>query len=97
MPGTCRRFIWRATKRKRPPGQIARVLLGNAISEGRTGDVFIARASVGIESRAGWTATVYGDNIGNFSGATAPGFGAFDQYLSQARPRTIGLQLEFRY
>lgn len=78
-------------------GQVTRVLLGSAVSEGRTGDVFIPRASIALESRAGWTATLYGDNLTNFSSPIAPGFGAFEQYLSQARPRTFGVQFEYRY
>lgn len=78
-------------------GQIVRVLLGNAVSQGRSGDVFIPRASLALESKDGWTATLYGENLSNFRGAIAPGFGAFEQYLSRARPRTIGLQLEYKY
>jgi iron complex outermembrane recepter protein len=77
--------------------QLSRLLLGSAVIEGRTGSVFLPKASVSLEADAGWTATLFTDNLTNFRGALSPGFGNLEQYYGRARPRTFGLQLEYRY
>lgn len=77
--------------------QQSRLLLGSVVTEGRSGEVFLPKASFALESRDGWTATVYADNISNFRGSLSPGFGSLPQYFGRARPRTFGLQLEYKY
>jgi outer membrane receptor protein involved in Fe transport len=88
------RFATSATYTSR---QSSVLLLGTDATVGRSGNVFLPKASFAIDSEAGWTATTYVDNFTNYRGVTAPGFGSLAQYFGRARPRTFGLQLELKY
>jgi outer membrane receptor protein involved in Fe transport len=77
--------------------QLNRVLLRGAIREGKSDKAFIAKTSFSVEARSGWVATLYADNLTNFRGISMPGYADFSQFYSRIRPRTIGLQLEFKY
>lgn len=59
-------------------------------------DMLIARASVSIESEAHWSATLFVDNLNDEDGSpVVPS--AFADWDARVRPRTIGLQIEYRY
>ncbi|WBX84178.1 TonB-dependent receptor [Sphingosinicella microcystinivorans] len=73
------------------------LLLNGAATAGRSDNVFLAKASLAVESREGWTASLYADNITNYRKILNPGFGDLAQYYGRARPRTFGVQLEFKY
>jgi len=57
--------------------------------------LLIARASLAIESVSGWTATLFVENLND---EDDPGIGLFNvpDWPQRTRPRTIGLQLEYR-
>jgi len=58
-------------------------------------DVSLVRASVGIESGTHWSAALFGDNLTNEEGISRDQFSPrWNTYL---RPRTIGVQFEYRY
>jgi outer membrane receptor protein involved in Fe transport len=77
--------------------QQSRVLLGTVVTVGDSDSAFVPEASFSLESRHGWTATVFGQNLSNFHGVASPGFGGLTEYYGRLRPRTIGFQLEFKY
>jgi outer membrane receptor protein involved in Fe transport len=59
-------------------------------------DLLMTRASLSLRSPRHWTATLFAENLNNEHGAQGRVF-AFDENLSvRVRPRTIGLQLEYR-
>lgn len=53
------------------------------------------RASIGVEAPSGWTASIFGDNLGNEKGLDRDQFSP--RWNTQMQPRTIGLQFDFRY
>ena len=58
-------------------------------------DVSLVRASVGIESATHWSAAFFADNLTNEEGISRDQFSSrWNTYL---RPRTIGVQFEYRY
>ena len=58
--------------------------------------ILTSRASVSVEFDR-WTAMLFGDNLSNERGATAVMFpGVVPDWQSRLRPRTIGLQVEYR-
>lgn len=77
--------------------QDSRLLLGALVTQGTSSKALLPKASFAIESDDGWVATLYADNIGNFRGSLSPGFGSLQQYYGRARPRSFGLQLEYKY
>jgi outer membrane receptor protein involved in Fe transport len=68
----------------------------NATTFSTSDDIRIVRASLGIESSNNWTASLFAENLGNEEEFTAR-----DQFSSDwntsLRPRTIGLQIEYRF
>jgi len=69
---------------------------GNIIKE--PGDnITIARASFAVDAGTNWTASLYGENLFNESGAYVRrvyGFG--EDWSPRPRPRTVGLQFDYR-
>jgi outer membrane receptor protein involved in Fe transport len=59
-------------------------------------DIAIARASFSLEAADHWTAMLYVDNLNNEYDTVVPQFGVPD-WSSRVRPRTVGLQFEYRY
>jgi iron complex outermembrane receptor protein len=74
-----------------------RVLLGPAADLGRGDSEFIPRASFSLSSKSGWRGTLYGDNLSNYQKSPIPGYGSLPEYYGRVRPRTVGLQLEYRH
>jgi iron complex outermembrane receptor protein len=74
-----------------------RVLLGSAVAEGRGAAEFIPRAAISVISKAGWTGTLFADNFSNYQKSPVPGYGTFPQYYERVRPRTVGMQIEYKY
>ena len=74
-----------------------RVLLGPAANVGRGDPEFIPRASFSLSSKSGWRGTLYGDNLSNYQKSPTPGYGNLPEYYGRVRPRTVGLQLEYKY
>jgi iron complex outermembrane receptor protein len=56
----------------------------------------IARTSLAIESPHGWTAVAFIDNV-NDENAAGPGLFGVPEWVQRSRPRTYGVQLEFRF
>jgi iron complex outermembrane recepter protein len=58
-------------------------------------DQLFVRANLSLASANHWTATLFADNLNNEAGSPSRDF---DELLStRVRPRTLGLQLEYRY
>jgi iron complex outermembrane receptor protein len=74
-----------------------RVLLGPAANVGRGDPEFIPRASFSLSSKSGWRGTLYGDNLSNYQKSPTPGYGNLAEYYGRVRPRTVGLQLEYKH
>ena len=73
--------------------QVFRTTFGRGTSD----EILIARTSFGIESTNNWTATLYIDNVNNEDGIlVGTPFGVPD-WQTRTRPRTMGLQLEYRF
>ncbi|WP_447762074.1 TonB-dependent receptor [Sphingopyxis panaciterrae] len=73
----------------------ARLLVAGAAQSYLSDEPLLARASIGLESPDNWTASIYAENIGGWNGITQPPFDISQQY--RVRPRSFGLQFEFRY
>ncbi|MBO9694926.1 MAG: TonB-dependent receptor [Sphingopyxis sp.] len=73
----------------------ARLLVAGAARGFISDAPLLARGSIGLESPDNWTASLYVENIGNWDGITQPPTDISQQY--RVRPRTFGLQFEFRY
>lgn len=57
--------------------------------------LLISRASLAVEAPHGWIGTFFIDNLGNERSSSV--VGAAPEVQSRIRPRTIGLQFEYRY
>lgn len=55
----------------------------------------IARVSATLKAPAHWSATLYCDNINNYSRSPFPEFPGIDEWSERVRPRTYGLQFEY--
>jgi outer membrane receptor protein involved in Fe transport len=77
--------------------QGTRALTSGVVNYGESDAAVVPQATFSIASDHGWTASVFGQNLGNFHGVTAPGNGGFVEYYARMRPRTVGLQLEYKY
>jgi iron complex outermembrane receptor protein len=64
---------------------------------GQADAILIARASFAISSSAHWATTIYVDNLNNNHGIVEQAPFAVPFWAVRPRPRTIGLQLEYRY
>lgn len=64
---------------------------------GQADEITIARASFSVHSPARWTATLYGDNLNNEDGAIQQAPFNVADWTVRPRPRTLGLQLEYRF
>lgn len=62
--------------------------------------MFIVRASYAVESASGWSASVFAENLTNEQGSPV-GFpfvpGIVTDHDARIRPRTIGVQVEYRF
>lgn len=73
------------------------VLLGIVANTGRGDALFTSRVALSIASTSNWMATLFVDNLNNYQEAPVTNYGTFVQYFGRVRPRTAGLQLEYRY
>lgn len=63
-------------------------------------DITLAQASVSLNGPSGWMASLFVDNLANWDGATFRGDSVAQPYpwlRNRVRPRTVGLQLEYRF
>jgi iron complex outermembrane recepter protein len=75
----------------------ARRLVGAAIATSIGDSMLVARASFSVEAPAGWTATLFADNIFNEENAFLnDNLGNVNRDI-RTRPRTIGVQVEFGF
>lgn len=58
--------------------------------------LLIGRTSFSVTADTGWTASLFVDNLSNENGIPTPFLGVTDLDM-RIRPRTVGLQLEYRY
>jgi iron complex outermembrane recepter protein len=63
---------------------------------GQADSLLISRASVSLASPSKWTASLYGDNLNNEDGIIQKAPFAVPDWALRPRPRTLGLQVEFR-
>lgn len=71
---------------------------GNQLSPASGDSMLIARASVSVLSADHWETTLFGDNLSNEEGAiNRDFFSPLGRMGSRVRPRTIGIQLEYRF
>jgi iron complex outermembrane recepter protein len=73
------------------------VLLGSAADVGRGDSEIISRARFSVISKNGWTGTLFGDNLNNYQKSPEPGYGSLAEYYGRVRPRTVGIQAEYKY
>jgi len=66
---------------------------GVAIESGD--DWWVARTSISLGAAEKWTATLFVDNLNNEQGKVYPGASFTDEWAPRARPRTMGVQLEY--
>ena len=59
--------------------------------------IVIGRAGLSIEEPHHWTTTLYIDNLNNERGSPVRAFVGADNYDARVRPRTIGLQIQYRF
>jgi len=72
--------------------------LAGTLSLPNTGDsMTIARTSFSIDSPDHWRATVFVDNVANERGAPLDALGNGADYRERVRPRTAGVQLDYKY
>jgi iron complex outermembrane recepter protein len=57
--------------------------------------VTLLRATIGVESPSGWTASIFGDNLSNEKGVSRDQFSP--RWNTALRPRTIGVQFDYKY
>jgi iron complex outermembrane recepter protein len=74
-----------------------RSIAGTQSIEWEGDPMLIARASLSLSSRTGWTATLFSENIGNEQGAPLVNPGAFRDWDARIRPRTTGVQFDYRF
>ncbi len=75
--------------------QITRTFFGGP-SAGTSDDVIVGRVSFAVDATR-WGAVLFVNNVNDERGATVvPPFGAAD-WNSHVRPRTVGVQLEYRF
>jgi outer membrane receptor protein involved in Fe transport len=78
--------------------QSYRSITSGALLVKRSDDVFMCRARAALDFAERWTATLYGDNLTDWHGVTADMFpGDVPDWKARVRPRTVGLQLEYRF
>lgn len=59
-------------------------------------EIFLAGARVSVEAPGGWTGTLYADNLNDER--DSPNLsGSVPEWSERFRPRTVGLQLEYRF
>jgi iron complex outermembrane receptor protein len=76
-----------------------RALVGTTISVKEGDPILIARTSLAVEWPSRWAASLYVENLNNEEGSPArqPFAPAVTDWDTRVRPRTIGMQLEYRY
>lgn len=73
-------------------------IVGPSRIRGLGDEMLIARTSLAIESLQGWTATLFADNLNDERGAPFRLGELYpDVWDTRVRPRTIGVQLEYRF
>jgi hypothetical protein len=88
----------------RSPDQF-RTLINGVTTVADTDSLFLLRAALAIAAPAGWTASLYGENLNNSTKKQA--FGALTAYSAalpfgrelaqRARPRTVGIQVDYKF
>lgn len=58
--------------------------------------LFTSRISFGLDAPAGWRASVFVDNLNDYDGVAAPEISPAGLGQERIRPRTMGLQFEYR-
>ena len=59
--------------------------------------ITLARAAFSIDFDPSWAATLFVDNLNNEKGVAVKGFPGVDDWNARVRPRTVGLQLDYRF
>ncbi len=78
-------------------GQIADILgTTNPATRFYADSMMIARASFAVEAPQNWTATLFADNVTDEDGSF-PSANSAPYYTTVLRPRTYGVQFEYRY
>jgi iron complex outermembrane recepter protein len=76
--------------------QDLRTTFRGATGIGRGDPILLTRASFSIESEDRWTVTVFGENLNDERGAVTAQGNLITDWTVRVRPRTIGVQLEYR-
>jgi iron complex outermembrane recepter protein len=69
----------------------------NAVAVQSGDAIVLARASFSIDSPSHWTATLYGENLNNDRGSPVKVFIGVPNWNAQIRPRTVGVQAEYKF
>jgi hypothetical protein len=59
--------------------------------------LLIGRASFAVSAPRYWEAALFVDNLNNEQGIAAPNPFALPSWYARVRPRTYGIQLEYRF
>jgi len=77
--------------------QINRLFVGSFVNVGVGDGIVIGKASFAVSMDRKWTATAFVDNFNNEKGTPVFRPTATPNWSARVRPRTFGLQLEYRY
>jgi iron complex outermembrane recepter protein len=76
--------------------QTYRGLVGTGVLVQSGDPMVFSRASIAIESPTHWTVTLFGDNLNNERGTPVEAFIGTPNWDARVRPRTCGVQFEYR-
>ncbi len=74
-----------------------RTLNTNEVDVLSSDNLVLGRAGFSLEAPRNWTATLFVDNFTNESGAAAPPTNPIPDWTPRLRPRTVGLQFDYKY
>jgi iron complex outermembrane recepter protein len=78
-------------------GRNSRVLVNNSLVQLTGDDVTTVQARLSVEAPAGWTLSLFGENLNDYNDTAVPVLTAPAAGTYRIRPRTIGLQLDARF
>lgn len=77
--------------------QDQRTIAGGNLLIARGEPIFLSRASFAISAPTRWTATVFGENLNNEQDAVIRDPSGIPDWTARPRPRTVGVQVEYRF